>query len=82
MVQNECLAITFEAGAVATALDRDACRKRGIETGMPLVDARQVLGAPPESCWRYTWSPGSRHHRMRMACFRESRVAMVFREWN
>ena len=65
---------------VATALDRDACQKRGIETGMSLIDAERLLGSPPEGCWRYSWSPGNRHHRMRMVCFLNARVETVLRQ--
>jgi inner membrane protein len=76
-----CLAITLEAGAVATTFDRDACRKRGVERGQSYADAERVLGAPPESCWRYTRSPGNRHHRLRMVCFLNGRVENVVRQW-
>jgi hypothetical protein len=80
--QDECLAVSFNAGAVATAIDRDACKKVGIETGMSLSDAERLLGSPSESCWRYSWSPRNRHHRMRMVCFSNTRVELVFRHWN
>jgi inner membrane protein len=79
---HECLGIRFEAGVVATALERDACKARGIETGMSLVAVERLLGLPPESCWRYSWSPGNRHHRMRVVCFLNARVETVFRRWN
>jgi inner membrane protein len=81
-IQDECLAVSFDAGAVSTALDRDACQKVGIETGMSLSDVERLLGSPPESCWRYSWSPRNRHHRMRMVCFSNARVELVFRHWN
>jgi hypothetical protein len=80
--QDECLAVTFDAGAVATALDRNACKKSGIETGMSVSDVERLLGSPPESCWRYTWSPHNRRYRMRMVCFLNARAQMVIRQWN
>jgi inner membrane protein len=80
--QDECLAVSFDAGAVATALDRDACKRVGIETGMSLRDVERLVGSPPESCWRYSWSPRNRHHRVRMVCFSNARVELVFRQWN
>ena len=81
-VQDECLAVSFNAGAVATALERDACRKVGVETDLSLSDVERLLGSPPEACWRYSWSPRNRHHRMRMVCFLNARVEMVLRQWN
>jgi hypothetical protein len=77
-----CLAVRFETGAVVTALDVDACEKLGIETGMSLIDVERLLGSPPESCWRYSWSPGDAHHRERVVCFSNARVAMMIRRWN
>lgn len=80
--QDECLAVTFDTGAVATASDRDACKKAGIETGMARSDVERLLGSPPESCWRYTWSPRNRRYRMRMVCFLNARAEMIIRQWN
>ena len=80
--QDECLAITFDAGAVATALDRNACKKAGIEIGLSLGDVERLLGSPPESCWRYTWSPRNQRYRMRMVCFLNDTAEMVIRQWN
>jgi inner membrane protein len=80
--QDECLAITFRAGTLATAIDRDACQTRGIESGKSPAYVERMLGTPAESCWRYSWSPRNRHHRMRMLCFLNGRVESVFRHWN
>src|SRR4051812_18078166 len=55
---HECLSVRFEAGIVVRALDHDACRKAGIETGMSTIDVDQRLGKPSESWWQYSWSPG------------------------
>jgi inner membrane protein len=80
--EDQCLTVNFDAGAVATALDAEACKKVGIETGMSLRDVERLLGSPPESCWRYSWSPRNRRHRQRMVCFLNGRVEIVFRQWN
>ena len=79
---DQCLTIIFETGSVKTALDRDACRLRGVESGMSRADVERVLGTPTESCWRYSWSPRNRRHRLRMVCFLSGRVESVVRQWN
>ena len=79
--EDECLAISFDAGAVATALHPEACKRVGIEPGVSVRDVERLLGSPPESCWRYSWSPRNRHHRSRMVCFLNARVEIVFRQW-
>jgi inner membrane protein len=80
--EDECLAVSFDAGTVGTALDPDACKKLGIEPGVSLSDVERLLGSPPESCWRYTWSPRDRRHRKRIVCFLNTKVEIVFRQWN
>jgi inner membrane protein len=77
-----CRAVRFETGVVVTALDLDACKKLGIQTGTSLIDVERWLGAPRESCWAYSWSPRDAHHRMRMVCFVNARVEIVLRRWN
>jgi hypothetical protein len=64
-----CGALRFEAGVVVTAVDLDACKKIGIDTGTPLIAVERLLGSPREACWRYSWSPRDAHHRERMVCF-------------
>ena len=78
---HECLSVRFEAGVVVRALDLDACKKVGIETGMSTMDVDQRLGAPSESCWQYSSSPRDAYFRLRMVCFSNGRVAMVVRRW-
>jgi inner membrane protein len=78
---NQCLAVRFETGAVVSALDREACRKLGIDNGSSRADVERLLGSPPESCWRYSWSPRHGHYRMRMVCFMNARVETVIRRW-
>jgi len=78
---HECLSVRFEAGVVVRALDLDACKKVGIETGMSTMDVDQRLGAPSESCWQYSSSPRDAYFRLRMVCFSNDRVAMVVRQW-
>ena len=81
-IQDECLAMRFEAGVVVTALHGAACERHGIRRGASLSDVERVLDAPAESCWHYTWSPGNRRHRIRMICFADSQVESVIRRWN
>ena len=76
-----CRAISFEAGTVVAALNADACGEIGIETGMSVAGVRQVLGAPPESCWGYTGSPRNARYRLRMVCFSNGTVETVIRRW-
>jgi inner membrane protein len=78
---HECLSIRFEAGVVVTALDLDACKKAGIETGISTIDVDQRLGAPSESCWQYSWSPRDAYFRMKMVCFLNGSVTALIRQW-
>jgi inner membrane protein len=77
----ECLSVRFEAGVVVRALDLDACKKAGIETGMSTIDVDQRLGTPSESCWQYSWSPRDAYFRMKMVCFLNGSVTAVIRGW-
>jgi inner membrane protein len=76
-----CFVIRFANGVVVSADDEAMCTRRGIRTGMSRADVARLAGEPSESCWRYTWSPGRQHHRVRMACFRGARVGSVLRQW-
>jgi inner membrane protein len=76
-----CRAVRFDADVVVAAFDGEACRKVGIVAGTPLGEVRQRLGPPPESCWRYSWSPGDTHYRVRDVCFVASSVDTVIRRW-
>jgi inner membrane protein len=78
---HECLSVRFEAGVVVKALDLDACKKLGIETGMSPIDVDQRLGSPSESCSQYSWSPRDAYFRLRMVCFSNGNVSMVIRQW-
>jgi inner membrane protein len=78
---GECLVIRFEAGVVATALDRNACDTLGIRAGMLPVQVEQRIGLPPESCWRYSRGSREGHYRMRMVCFLNGNVETIFRRW-
>ena len=80
-VQHECLAVRFETGVVVAALERNACKQLGIESGTSLIDVQRSLGSPPESCWQYSWSPRGGNHRMRMVCFVNGSVEDVIRRW-
>ena len=78
---HECLSVRFEGGVVVRALDLDACKKVGIETGMSTMDVDRRLGTPSESCWQYSWSPRDAFFRMKMVCFLNGSVTAVIREW-
>jgi len=77
-----CRALRFEAGVVVTALEPDACRNVGVDSGMSRIDVERRLGSPRESCWRYSWSPREAHYKMRVVCFLNAKVDMVIRRWN
>ena len=78
---DECLAVRIESGVVSSASAREACTTLGIVDGLPSVEVGRRLGAPPESCWQYSRSGGSRHYRLRVVCFRSDRVEIVMRRW-
>jgi inner membrane protein len=78
---HECLSVRFESDVIVRALDLDACRKAGIETGISTIDVDQRLGTPSESCWQYSWSPRNAYFRMKMVCFLNGSVTAVIREW-
>ena len=62
------------------AFEEEACRGLGIQPGTPLADVRQMLGAPSESCWEYSWSPRF-VFRLRMVCFDHTTVDGVVSNW-
>jgi len=76
-----CRILNFESGAVVTALEDAACRARGIEPGLSLVDVDHRLGPAPEACWDYSWSPSRGHHRQRTICVSKSKVVIVAGRW-
>jgi hypothetical protein len=80
-LSHECLSVRFESGVVVRALDLDACRKAGIETGMSTIDVDQRLGTPSESCWEYSWSPRGGFFRTKIVCFLNGSVTAMIREW-
>jgi inner membrane protein len=79
--QPGCRAIRFEAGAVVTALDANACKSSGIEQGMSPEQVSQRIGRAPSSCWQYSWSPSGGYHRQRVVCVENDKVAVVSRAW-
>jgi inner membrane protein len=80
-IDNRCLSVNFENGLVVGTLDRPACSSLGVEKGISRDEVRRLLGPPPQSCWRYTWSPRGGRYRMRMVCFSGTTVQAVFRRW-
>jgi hypothetical protein len=41
----------------------------------------RILGTPTESCAEYSESPSPGHARLRMVCFLDGKVEVVFRRW-
>jgi hypothetical protein len=80
-MRGACATVHFHEGRVAAMFDREVCTHRGIQTGMPIADVEQRLGAPPERNWQYTWSARGGHHRTRMVLFTRDRVSMRIRQW-
>lgn len=80
-LRGECALVRFEGGIVASTLDRDACTRRGIQTGMTFADVERRLGPPPERDWIYTWSARGGRHRLRMVYFTNTKVSMIVRQW-
>jgi len=76
-----CRILNFEGGALVTARDDDACKARGIEPGLSLADVDQRIGAAPEACWDYSWSPSHGHHRQRTICVSKATVVIVAGRW-
>ena len=76
-----CVTATFEGDALVTALAQASCAKRGVERGMSVQAVERILGAPSESCWSYTSSPGNRRYRVRAICFTRGRVGEIVRRW-
>jgi outer membrane protein assembly factor BamE (lipoprotein component of BamABCDE complex) len=76
-----CFGAGLKAGVVHDAHEPDACRSRGVVEGMSKADVLSILGTPSESCAEYSESPSHGHARMRMVCFLNGKVEMVFRRW-
>ncbi len=76
-----CLIVRFESGGVARTLALDACTKVGVNTGMSPTEVDRRLGAPPESCLEYSWSPSDAYYRMRVVCFVDGKVSTLLRQW-
>ena len=78
---EHCFSLLIENGTLTGASAAAPCRQRGVEPGMSAADVASRLGAPTESCWSYSWSPGGLRHRVRMVCFVGTRVDVVVRQW-
>ena len=76
-----CFGAGLKAGVVHDAHDPDVCRARGVVEGMPKADVLRILGAPSESCAEYSDSRNHGHARLRMVCFLNGKVEMIFRRW-
>jgi inner membrane protein len=78
---DQCVTTTFDSDALVSALAHTSCARRGIQPGMSPQAVERLLGAPSESCWSYTWSPGNRPYRVRAICFARGRVDEIIRRW-
>jgi inner membrane protein len=78
---HSCRVIRFEAGVAVEAVEPEHCQERGIVPGQSLEDVRRRMGAPPEVCLDYSWSPSHSHFRQRMICLSNGKVAIVAGRW-
>ena len=76
-----CFGAGLKAGVVHDTHDRDICRSRGVVEGVSKAEVLRILGTPSESCAEYSESPSHGHARLRMVCFLEGKVEVVFRRW-
>jgi hypothetical protein len=74
-----CLGAFLRAGLVEQTAIADLCRERGIMEGTPKSEVLRILGQPTESCAGYSESPSRGRFRLRMVCFLNGKVEMVFR---
>jgi inner membrane protein len=79
--QPGCRAVRFENGRVVIALGADHCHTAGIELGMTPEAVIERLGAPPQNCLQYSWSPSDRLHRQRVVCSENDKIIVVSRQW-
>jgi len=78
---DQCVTATFDGDSLTAALAQASCLKRGIEPGMSKQAVERLLGAPSESGWSFTSSPGNRYYRRRAVCFAHGRVDQIVRGW-
>jgi hypothetical protein len=71
----------IESDLVVMAQPPDMCRSRGVQSGTARETAVNMLGAPTETCWLYSRSPGGDYYRLRAVCFERDRVAATIRRW-
>jgi inner membrane protein len=76
-----CFGVGVRMGAVKDTHDPDACRSRGLVEGMSKADMVRILGTPSGSCAQYSEPQSSAHARLRMVCFVNGKVEMIFRRW-
>jgi inner membrane protein len=76
-----CFGAGLKAGVVHDTHDRDICSARGVVEGVSKAEVLRILGTPTESCAEYSESPSHGHARLRMVCFLDGKVEVVFRRW-
>ena len=76
-----CYGAGLKAGVVHDTHDRDVCTSRGVVEGLSKANVLKILGTPSESCAEYSESPSHGHARLRMVCFLNGKVEIVFRRW-
>lgn len=76
-----CYTVHVENGAIVNALDRAACRDRGVAVGDRSDGPPERLGPPTARCAAYSWSPGKRLTRARGICFEHGKVTDIVRQW-
>ena len=78
---DACVIVQLRDGVVLSATPAEECGQRGVRPTIADAVVQQVLGAPLETCWAYSRSPGRRFHRARAVCFENDRVSGVIRGW-
>ena len=76
-----CFGAGVRNGVVHDTHDAGVCRSRGVVEGMSKADMFRIMGRPGASCVEYSESPSHRHARLRMVCFADGKVEVLFRRW-
>jgi inner membrane protein len=76
-----CFGAGVKDGVVHDVHDAAVCKSQGVGEGISKRELVRILGAPSASCAEYSESPGHGHARLRMVCFVNGKVEVVFRRW-
>jgi len=74
-----CFGAGVKAGVVHDTHGPDECKSRGVVEGMPKADLFRILGPPNGSCAQYSNSANNGRFKVRIVCFLNGKVEMVFR---